>query len=325
MTERRENPSPDLISVGITCFNAEKSIEKAVRSAQDQTWQPIEIVAVDDCSTDNSWSILEGLALEDGRLRVIRHLKNKGVGAARNSILKNARGSFVAFFDDDDASRPERLAEQHRRITEYERDTGSSTVLCFTATERLYPDGEVEYLPCLGMDMTPAPAGIEVARLILLGEPVAGSAGVCPTCSQMARREVYQLAAGFDERLTRHEDTDLNLRLVLKGAHIAGMSNPLVVQTMTFARDKSVSEEHRNAMALIDKHGELLREWNWYNFSRLWCEMKFALLDGGVRKAFPYLMRLLFTSPVKLVRKTMWALPNRKLYRRFTYSHDSSG
>ena len=60
----------DKVSVGITCFNAEDSVEKAVRSAQAQTWRSIEIVAVDDCSTDGSWSILERLAFEDERIGV---------------------------------------------------------------------------------------------------------------------------------------------------------------------------------------------------------------------------------------------------------------
>ena len=309
----------DLISVGITCYNAEDTIERAVRSAQAQTWQPLEIVAVDDCSTDRSWSILQRLASEDDRLRVFRHPVNKGVGAARNSVLENARGAFLAFFDDDDLSRPERLVDQHRRITEYEGATGSETVVCHTATDQVDPGGETRYSPTLGMDATPAPRGDGVARLILLGAPVDGGAGACPTCSQMARREVYDRVGGFDADFRRHEDTEFNLRLALAGAHFAGLSKPLVVQTMTFTRDKSVAEERRCAVQFIEKHREVLERWKWYDFSRQWTKVKYSMLDGGWASALPDLVGLFFTSPVKLARKAAWALPNRKSHKRFSY------
>lgn len=313
----------DLITAGITCFNAENSIEKAVRSAQAQHWSAVEIVVVDDCSTDDSWAVLERLASDDDRVRIIKHPVNRGVAAARNTVIQNAGGAFIAFFDDDDVSHPERLAEQHRRIVDYERATGSKTVVGYTATEQLYPDGAAEYSSCLGMDITPAPAGEAVARLILIGKPVGGTTGACPTSTQMARREVYDLVDGFDENLRRHEDTDFNLRLALNGAHVAGLSRPLVQQTVTFAPGKSVSAERQNALDFYDKHRDLLQRWKWYNFSRLWCEMKFAFLDGGAKKLPPYLLRLFFMSPVKLARKVMWAFPNRKRYTKYQYSGES--
>ena len=312
----------DLITVGITCFNAEDTIERAVRSAQAQTWRPLEIVVVDDSSTDESWKILERLADEDERIHLIGHSENRGVGAARNSVLEHASGVFVAFFDDDDISQPERLAEQYRRIVEYEIETGEGKVVCYTATDQSYPDGETRYSPTLGMDSTPAPAGESVARLILLGTPVAGGAGACPTSSQMARRGLYESVGGFDGGFRRHEDTDLNLRLALAGAHFVGLSKPLVGQTVTITGDKSVAEDRRYALRLIEKHGELLRTWKWYEFSRRWTEMKYSMLEAGTVKALPHIIGLFFRSPLKLARKTAWALPNRKSYKRYRYPHD---
>jgi len=312
----------DSISIGITCYNAERTIERAVGSALAQTWQPLEIVAVDDCSTDGSWSILERLASEHDRLRVFRHPSNKGVGETRNTVLKNVRGDFLAFFDDDDVSMPQRLAEQHRRITDYERATGAELVICYTATEQVYPGGETRYSRTLGMDATPAPEGDRVARLILLGAPVDGGAGACPTSSQMARRQVYDRVGGFDPDFRRHEDTDFNLRLAMAGAHFAGVSTPLVVQEMTFTRDKAVDEERRFALQLIDKHRELLERWEAYDFSRRWTEMKYSMLGGGKARALPHLVGMFFTSPVKLVRRAAWAFPNRKSHKRYGYPHE---
>lgn len=309
-----------MISIGITCFNAEESIERAVRSAQNQTWPRFEIVAVDDCSADASWAVLERLAAVDERMHIVRHPANRGVGAARNTVLEHATGAFVAFFDDDDVSRPERLAEQHRRIVEYERATGSNIVLCYTASMDEYP-GRATYSPPLGADATPAPAGDDVARLILLGKPTAGGRGVCPTSTQMARRRVYEIVGGFDENLRRQEDTDLNLRLALHGAHFAGLADPLVVRTMTATQDKSVRLERDSALQLIEKHRDVLERWRWYEFVRLWCEMKFARLDGGPASALPHLLRLFVTSPLKTMRKIAWTLPNRTRYAKYRHAH----
>jgi glycosyltransferase involved in cell wall biosynthesis len=315
----------DVITVGITCFNAEGSIERAVRSARDQTWDEIEIVAVDDCSSDGSWAILERLAAEDPRLRIVKHPKNAGVGAARNTVLANASGDFVAFFDDDDFSRPERLLEQHSRIVEYERVTGAGAVVCYSATKQVFPDGETRYSPTLGMDKTPAPAGEDVARLILLGKPVGGGSGACPTSAQMARRLVYEAVGGFDAQMRRHEDTDLNLRLALAGAHFAGVSKPLVVQTITVTGDKAVDEEKRYSLQLIEKHREILERWKWHDFSRRWAEMKYSMLAGGVAAALPRLLPMLIRSPLKLAQKTVWSLPNRGAYKRYDYHNESTG
>ncbi len=310
----------ELISAGFTCFNAEDSIEDAVSSARAQTWPSLEIVVVDDNSTDGSWPILERLAKEDQRIRIVRHSENKGVGAARNTVLENASGEFVAFFDDDDRSRPERIDAQYQRITRYEKVTGINAVVCYTATQRLYPENQVDYAPCLGMDTTPAPSGVDVARLILLGKPAAGSTGACPTSSLMARRIVFGLVDGFDPELRRHEDTDFNLRLALEGAHFAGISQPLVAQTMTFTGDKSVQEEHRHAGIMIKKHQQLLKDWGWYGFCQLWSDMKFKKLESGTAGAIPLLARLLLKSPVKTIRKIAWSIPNRREYKRFDYA-----
>jgi glycosyltransferase involved in cell wall biosynthesis len=305
-----------LISVGITCYNAAASVANAVYSAQAQTWSPIEIVVVDDCSTDDSWRVLERIASTDTRIRTFRHARNEGVAHARNTILERATGEFIAFFDDDDVSLPHRLAEQHRRITEYERATGATLVACYCATQRVYPDGVEEYSPALGMDATPAAAGDDVARLILIGKPARTGPGLGPASALMARRAVFAAVEGFDTRLRRHEDTDFNLRLALRGAHFAGLSAALVIQSMTSGADKNLDAERESAIAFVEKHKDVLSRWSWYDFSRAWCEMKFAWLEGGLPAALPRAARLVLTAPVKTMRKVAWALPNRNRYRR---------
>ncbi len=96
----------DLISVVIPAYNASKFIGSAIRSVLSQTYTNIEIIIVDDCSTDDTTSIL----LEfQGKIRVMRHEKNRGAAAARNTGVGQSRGSLIAFLDADDKWAPEKL------------------------------------------------------------------------------------------------------------------------------------------------------------------------------------------------------------------------
>jgi glycosyltransferase involved in cell wall biosynthesis len=268
---------------------------------------------------------LSRLAAAERRLQIELHPENRGVAAARNTVLENVSGEFVAFFDDDDISRPDRLLRQHRRIVEYEKAAGTEKVVCYCATEQIFPDGNRYYSPTMGMDVTPAPSGEDVARLILTGKPVADGAGACPTSSVMARRSVFDLAGGFDVDFRRQEDTDLNLRLALAGVHFAGLSQPLVVQTVTITPDKTVEEEHHYSVALFDKHRELLERWGWYGFGRAWLEMKYTRLRGDNAAALSRLAGLALASPVKTIRKLLWSAPNRQNYRRYRYQDNTDG
>src|SRR5438477_5728062 len=129
----QSNPhaAPPVITIAITCHNAGDTIERTMRSALAQDWPNFEIVAVDDCSTDSSRAILEAWTRREGRLRLLRHEINKGYPGSLNTAIAAARGAFIAIFDDDDDSVPERLRAQVDRIIEYERKTGTGLVFCY--------------------------------------------------------------------------------------------------------------------------------------------------------------------------------------------------
>ena len=91
-----------LVSVIVCCYNVEKYVEEAVQSVMSQTYPNIEIVCVDDASTDLTLSILEELACEDTRIKIVRHLTNQSLTAVRASGLQAANGERVLFLDGDD-------------------------------------------------------------------------------------------------------------------------------------------------------------------------------------------------------------------------------
>ena len=91
----------DLISVIVPVYNVEKYIKKCLDSIIYQTYKNIEIILVDDGSTDNSGIICDVYKERDKRIKVI-HKKNNGVSAARNTGIENANGKWISFVDSDD-------------------------------------------------------------------------------------------------------------------------------------------------------------------------------------------------------------------------------
>lgn len=96
------------VSVIMPAYNTEKYISKAIASLLSQTLENIEIIVVDDCSTDNTVSVVQ--SFDDPRLRLLQNSQNLGAGGTRNVALKAAQGKWVAVLDADDWYAPERLA-----------------------------------------------------------------------------------------------------------------------------------------------------------------------------------------------------------------------
>jgi glycosyltransferase involved in cell wall biosynthesis len=96
----------DLISVVIPVYNGSKLIDSAIQSVLNQTYKNIEIIVVDDCSTDNTaFKLFE----YRDKVQILRHERNQGTAAARNTGIGRCRGRFVAFIDQDDKWAPEKL------------------------------------------------------------------------------------------------------------------------------------------------------------------------------------------------------------------------
>jgi len=315
-----------LITIGLTTYNALDSIEHCVASALSQSWQPIEIVVVDDCSTDGTFKFLKKLSTKHQGIHVFINSSNSGVAVSRNRILEEAHGEFVVFFDDDDESLPDRISEQYKRITEYEKQFAKGApVICHTARKLIYPHGEVRLEQTMGqIEDRPAPSGPAVARRILLGEPLVDGYGACPTCSQMARLSTYKLIGGFDPSFRRGEDTDFNIRLAQAGGHFVGIAEPLVIQTMTKTSEKSLRDEYNYMLRILYKHREFIVQEGQFDFSLVWLDLKQAWLENHRLTLVKLLFRLSFAHPVLTMRRLMFSLPNIGLNRAFSRFHNDT-
>jgi len=90
------------VSVIIPVYNTEKYLRKCLDSVLNQTLSDIEIICIDDCSTDGSLAVLKEYAASDSRIKIIEFKENKGAGAARNAGIKTATGEYIGFVDSDD-------------------------------------------------------------------------------------------------------------------------------------------------------------------------------------------------------------------------------
>ncbi|MBU1199964.1 glycosyltransferase family 2 protein [Patescibacteria group bacterium] len=101
-----------LISIAIPVYNAGEFLHQAINSILNQTYKNLEIIAVDDGSTDNSWGVLKQLQRQDKRLKIFKNNKNQGIGFTSNKAIKHAKSNWIARMDADDISLPTRLQKQ---------------------------------------------------------------------------------------------------------------------------------------------------------------------------------------------------------------------
>lgn len=191
----------DLVSVIIPAWNAERYVREAVDSALAQTYRPVEVIVVDDGSTDGTKAALEPY-IQKKKIHYI-HQSNKGLSGARNTGIRVSRGTFIALLDADDVFFPEKIEEQVRHLKEHlDCDVSYCDLFHFW-------DGEPKLLKLRYKYYS----GSEVLLHLIEGSFIA-------PLSVMLRRSVFERFGYFDENLRRSEDLDFWFRLAHGGAQI---------------------------------------------------------------------------------------------------------
>lgn len=109
-SNNKNTSNNDLVSVVIPCYNAEKYIEKCLQSVLNQTHTNLEIIVIDDASTDKSLEIIS--KIEDKRLKIVQNQTNEGIVKSLNKAIKQANGKYIARLDADDFMQQERIEKQ---------------------------------------------------------------------------------------------------------------------------------------------------------------------------------------------------------------------
>ncbi|WP_051463184.1 glycosyltransferase family 2 protein [Deferrisoma camini] len=187
-----------LVSVVIPCFNAARYVAETLSSVLAQTYPRLEVIVVDDGSTDGTLDVLHSFR---EAVTVVRHDRNRGVAAARNTGAGLARGEFLAFVDADDLWTPQKLTRQIEAASEPD-------VVLLVHTDLGYIDETGAPHPRPWPMWTTADG--DCFAELLRSNGVAASAA-------LVRRPAFERCGGFEEGLRGTEDYHLWLRLTLRG------------------------------------------------------------------------------------------------------------
>ncbi len=198
------------VSVVLTVYNGEKYIEDALKSLRAQTYRDFETIVVDDGSTDGTAEIVGGYTSDR-----IHPLRPGRIGRARalNYGVAAAQGEYIAILDADDIALPARLERQVELL-----DRRPEIGLAGTGQRRLCADGHSEDYPCDEEDA-------KLRRSLLFGAPFHYSAS-------MYRRECFERAGGYDERLSCCMDHDFFLRMAAR-CRLGGVRDVLCIRRVT--------------------------------------------------------------------------------------------
>jgi glycosyltransferase involved in cell wall biosynthesis len=195
--------------VVIPAYNYAHYVPQAIASVLEQTHTALELIIVDDGSTDETRAVVS--AVKDSRLRYVWQ-QNAGLSASRNTGLREARHEFVAFLDADDAWMPEFLTTALRRFVQLSPEFAAVA----TGTVRVDAQGQVRSSPAY----TVLPTGELTARFFCLrNRPLSSSIVV--------RGRACIEAGGFDTMLWSSEDRDMWIRLTARGHRFFYVDEPL--------------------------------------------------------------------------------------------------
>jgi len=278
---------PALVSVVVPCYNAAETVAEAIGSVLAQSHRNLECLAVDDGSTDETLTLLEKLAAQDDRVRVLRHEggANRGVAASRNLALDHAAGAWIALLDADDAWLPEKLEVQLKAFEDAPAEVGlvfADVWLCRDADPRRpMVEQSLERDPKLASLSTMFSARPGTTAQIMHFEPADRFLNWVYSPTPLVKRERFDPDIRFvgPPRLsTQFEDYLMWLTLSLRCEFVA-IGEPLAVYrvhadqfTSQFLREQSgvrlLEHEEEMLRVLLEDHAALLPGADWEQ--RVW-------------------------------------------------------
>ena len=224
--------SVPLVSVIIPCYNAERFLAETISSVLGQTFRDIEVIAVDDGSTDRTREIVT--QFDDPRIRYM-YQKNSGPAAARNTAIRAAMGEYIAPLDADDLALPHRLAAQLGVLE-------ARPELSVVSSGYEWIDEQGRLVPWNNHSWQRWPELNDIGPWLF----------DCPfvPSATMFRRDAWEDVGGFDEELIGPEDWSFWMRLVLAG-HRLGWHRDVVC--LYRHRSGSVSQNAERQMAMCAK------------------------------------------------------------------------
>lgn len=231
------------VSVIIPTYNCAQYICEAINSVLNQTFKDIEIIVVDDGSTDNTRSELRAL-IEDNQI-TYRYQENRGASSARNHGIREAKGHYIAFLDADDQFLPQMI---ERCVEELDRDeydlVSVDNYIAYVSGGKTIKK-EIQSYEWIEKDP---------GELYLTFLKVGGIGGVHKA---VFRRYVFEKVGYFDTSLEIYEDLDLWIRIAKNGARWKHIREPLLIYHSGIERSLFTTSSQRNQsyrLKVLQKH-----------------------------------------------------------------------
>ena len=275
------------VSVIIPAYNREGTVLRAINSVLGQTFRDLEVIVVDDGSTDRTVEVVN--QDQDGRIRLLRHIRNMGAAEARNTGMKAAAGRYIAWLDSDDEWMPDKLQVQLDAFVHAAPDQKA----CYTSFERIDERfGSQTIVPKLP----------DHKQLFL-------ACDVGPGSTILFERSVLEKIGTIDTTFMRYEDWDWLIRYSAE-YRLLPVEQPLVRVHYTSERPSKIIEA--SAARFVSKYSDELKRYGTFGkivISRRWMEVaRYYAQDHDLGKVAQYTVKGLSVFPFQPPEIWSWLI-----------------
>ena len=269
-----------LVSVNITTYNRAHLLPRCLDSVLSQSYQNLEIVIVDDCSTDDTDSIVKQYQQKDNRIKYIRHDENKKLSSARNTAIKNSNGFYIAFLDDDDEW--------------IDRDKIAKQVEIFEKKNNIE-------IVCSGVNIIDSNRKIKRKHFEKpnnLFAHILKTNGIIHTSTVMTKKSIVEKVGGFDIRIPRGVDSDFYRNCIVKYGYDVYFMEDITANYYEYGSDrmsqtnsvKSIEDDILSNSICLSKYKTYFRKYPKERFCRKINIMKKYLKLFKMEKKFSYIV-----------------------------------
>lgn len=272
----------DRVSIIIPTYKRPQFIERAIESCLAQIAVNVEIIVIDDNGLGTSEQIQMESALfryiNNGSIKYIAHQKNRRAAAARNTGIKNATGTYIAFLDDDD------WFENNKLFSQIQTMKVNQTGACLCGFRRVYANKKVEAIPDLEGDLN--------------FELLSFNIDHCAGSTLVIKKEIVDKISGFDESFVRHQDIEFIYR-VSKATEISVV--PKILANIYMHKENTMKKD---ANYLRDNRMHFVHSF-WEDINKLEKHKRDRVLDvhyAEIAKA--YMKQYLFLDAIQWIVRT---------------------
>ncbi|MCB9188178.1 MAG: glycosyltransferase family 2 protein [Flavobacteriales bacterium] len=235
-----------LVSVIIPAYNAEKYLERTVQSVLDQTYPHLEIIVIDDGSTDSTKNLFEGFELQG--VKCISQ-ENKGASAARNNGIRIAQGEYIQFLDADDLIHPDKITEQVELMKNRESDLSFTFWGEFSDSLDDLKPFKYEHKDFFENIET----GLDIMRSFGMNN------WIVLVHAWLVRKDLIQLAGEWNESISNNDDGEFFSRVLFHAKHISILRSQMAYYRKEGGESLSILNSEKKIISAI-KSWDLIHE-----------------------------------------------------------------